>query len=80
MSGNPPTGKVSAAYAKSTKINHLFPVTSDPNDQLILKATPWDGMARPGKCVLTPVMEILYCYVGADDAQAFASIKMHAGK
>jgi len=24
-------------------------------------------------------MQILYCYVGADDTQAFAAIKMHAG-
>jgi hypothetical protein len=46
----------------------------------VLDATPWDGMARPGKCVLSPMMEMLYCYVGADDTDALDVIKMHAGQ
>ena len=79
MNGNPPTGSDAVAYAKETKINHLFPVTVDPTAQ-VLKDTPWDGMARPGKCVLTPEMKLLYCYVGSDDTQALAAIKKDAGK
>lgn len=48
--------------------------------QKLIPVTPWDGLARPGKCVLTPKMEMLKCYVGADDTEAYAAILAHAGK
>ena len=41
--------------------------------------TPYDGAARPGKCVLSPTMKLLSCYTGADDTKAFDAIKADAG-
>lgn len=37
-------------------------------------ATPYDEAARPGKCVLSPDMVILHCYVGEDDTEGFDAI------
>jgi hypothetical protein len=76
--GDPPAAKDSAAYAEGLGLKG-FPVTADPAQRLV-PATPWDGLARPGKCVLTPTMEMLYCYVGANDDAAFGEILAHAGK
>jgi hypothetical protein len=79
VNGNLPDGNDAAAYAKATDV-YSIPVTADPTAEVVLKATPWDAQARPGKCVLTPAMEMLYCYVGANDTNAFNAIKMHAGQ
>lgn len=76
--GDPPAAADSAAYAEVLELKG-FPVTADPSQQLV-PATPWDGLARPGKCVLTPTMEMLYCYVGESDDDAFTEILAHAGK
>ncbi len=70
--GDPPTGADSAAYAEALELKG-FPVTADVSQRLI-PATPWDGLSRPGKCVLTPTMKMLKCYVGADDTEAFQAI------
>lgn len=48
-------------------------------DQRVLSATPWDGSRRPGKCALSPEMQMLECYVGDDDTAGFAAIRAHAG-
>ena len=77
MSGNLPDAKDAAAYAKAVKVTS-FPVTADPTAEVVLKATPWNANARPGKCVLSPAMELLDCYTGADDTAAFELIKTHA--
>lgn len=53
-------------------------MTSDPEAR-ILEATPYDGNSLPGKCALSPRMEILDCYAGNNDARAFSAIKEHAG-
>jgi hypothetical protein len=41
--------------------------------------TPYQGDRLPGKCVLTPEMEILHCYTGDGDEEGFAAIVEHAG-
>ena len=51
---------------------------ADINMAIYAGATPWDGNARPGKCVLSPKMEILGCQVGhGDDGWAYDLIKQH---
>lgn len=74
-SGNPPGGDDAGKYAAAVKVN--IPVMADGLGQL-LQATPWDGAARPGKCVLSPRMEMVHCYVGEDDTEAFAAIEADA--
>lgn len=56
-----------------------IPVTADPTNQ-VLDATPWSGIARPGKCALSPAMEMLACYTGEDDTPGFEAIAAHAGQ
>lgn len=43
----------------------------------ILDATPWLGNTLPGKCVLSPQMEILDCYSGDEDERAYEAILEH---
>lgn len=47
-----------------------FPVTVDVTAEM-LDATPWDGSSLPGKCVVSPEMVLLDCYVGDEDGKAF---------
>jgi hypothetical protein len=55
------------------------PITGDP-DQQMFEATPYDGTDLPGKCVLSPDMEMLDCRAGeAEDEWAFDVIRDHAG-
>jgi len=75
--GGHPTGGDAQAYADVLGLKG-FPVTVDV-DQRVLVSTPWDGLARPGKCVLSPDMVMLDCYVGDDDTRGFAAIRAHAG-
>ena len=45
----------------------------------VLDATPYKGLALPGKCILTPEMEMLDCRQGGnEDDWAFDIIKAHA--
>ena len=45
----------------------------------VLEATPYHGDALPGKCILTPGMQLLECRQGGDeDDWAFDIIKAHA--
>ncbi|MEJ7728559.1 MAG: hypothetical protein WKG00_05040 [Polyangiaceae bacterium] len=74
-SGAPPGGDDAGKYAAAVKVS--IPVLADGLGQLLQK-TPWDGAARPGKCVLSPRMEMLRCYVGEDDTDGFAAIEAHA--
>jgi len=55
-----------------------LPVLADGSNQ-VLDATPWSGVARPGKCAMSPDMVMLECYTGEDDTQGFDAIKAHAG-
>jgi hypothetical protein len=54
------------------------PITADPDGQMF-DATPFDGSPLPGKCILSPTMEILECEEGeAEDDWAFEIIEEHA--
>ena len=53
-----------------------IPVLAD-HGQRVIPATPYDGSALPGKCVLTPEMEILYCWTGHGNEQGFDAIVEH---
>jgi len=76
--GDPPTGSVAATYAATTEIEQLFPVTVDPTQVQVNDFTPWTGMARPGKCALSPEMVMLACYEGDDDTEGFDAIMADA--
>ncbi len=55
-----------------------FPVAADP-DQLTVTETPYTGEALPGKCILSPRMEILQCGSGhGEDDWAYDVIREHA--
>jgi len=70
--GEPPDGAYAAIYADQTGIGDV-PVLADPTKATV-DATPWDGNARPGKCVLSPEMVMLACYTGEDDTEGFDAI------
>jgi hypothetical protein len=76
-SGNPPDGNDAKKYADVVKVT--IPVTADATNQ-VLEDTPWTGVARPGKCALSPDMVMLACWVGEDDTDGFDAIKAHAGQ
>jgi hypothetical protein len=50
-----------------------IPVLADPTKGTVA-ATPYDEAQRPGKCVLSPEMVMLTCYVGENDQQGFDAI------
>jgi len=52
-------------------------VMADGSRQVV-DLTPWEGQYLPGKCALTPDMEILGCYTGHGNDQLFADILEHA--
>lgn len=59
-------------------LNIQMPTFSDPSRQTIEK-TPYAGDRLPGKCVLSPEMEMLSCWSGASgDQAAFELIRQHA--
>ncbi len=76
--GDPPKAQLAASYAETTEIDQLFPVTVDPTQVQVNEQTPWDGLARPGKCALSPEMVMLACYSGEDDTEAFEAIMADA--
>jgi hypothetical protein len=53
-----------------------MPVLAD-HTQLLLTATPYDASALPGKCVVSPAMEILHCWTGHGNDQGFEAIVTH---
>ena len=53
-----------------------FPVTADTEGKIV-DATEWNGTRLPGKCVVSPEMEMLDCYSGDDDADALDLIVEH---
>ncbi len=53
-----------------------IPVLSD-HDQRVIVGMPYDGSALPGKCVLTPQMEIIHCWMGHGNDQGFEAIVEH---
>jgi len=78
IASGPPGRQVAEEYAEAADARQVVPVLADRN-QDVLVDTPYQGDALPGRCVLTPQMEILDCYTGAsDDAEAYALIEQHA--
>jgi len=73
---NPPDADDAIDYDDDVSASG-FPITANP-DQTIVTGTPWDGFRLPGKCVLSPEMEIIHCYTGDDDAEGFQAIRDHA--
>jgi hypothetical protein len=55
-----------------------YPVVSDESEQ-VFEATTYDGSRLPGKCLLTPEMEILMCGSGHGNEELFDAIRTHAG-
>lgn len=72
---NPPSAEDAIAYDSDVSAEG-FPITASP-DQAIVSETPWDGLRLPGKCVLSPEMEIVHCYTGDDDSEGFQAIRDH---
>jgi len=75
--GVAPDGGDAFDYMNVVDVGHDVPVLSDINQKSV-SDTSWDGRALPGKCVVSPEMEILDCYTGhGDDEEAFALIRQH---
>jgi len=53
-------------------------VLSDPTEQ-VFEATEYDGSVLPGKCALSPQMEMLSCTSGHGNESLFDAIREHAG-
>lgn len=75
--GFPPSGSTAETYAEELG-NPQIPVLADP-DKAILTSTPWADSSLPGKCILTPEMEILECYTGHGNEAAFDVVLEHLG-
>jgi len=58
--------------------NPSYPVVSDESEQ-VFAATTYDGLSLPGKCLLTPEMEMLMCTSGHGNEELFDAIRTHAG-
>ena len=53
------------------------PVVADASEQ-VFQATQYDGSVLPGKCALSPEMEILACTSGHGNESLFEVIRDHA--
>ena len=73
--GETPSAQTAVDYAEAIDWPD-FPVAADTDDTII-NNSPWEGNALPGKCVLTPDMEILQCYTGHGNETAFDAIVEH---
>jgi len=63
--GDPARPEDAAPYAEVIGDPEI-PVLSDPGVAMVA-ATPFDGKELPGKCLLSPEMEILSCWTGHDN-------------
>jgi hypothetical protein len=57
-----PDGADAAVYHETLGFPD-YPVVADEAQEM-LAAVPYDGSSLPGKCLLSPQMEILHCEVG----------------
>ena len=74
--GGLPDAEIAVDYWEAAE-EPSFPVMADLAAS-VLEATPYTGNALPGKCILTPEMELLDCRSGGDeDDWAFDIIKAH---
>ena len=71
-----PAPEVAEQYASQTEMTR-FPVLADV-EGLLIDNTPYDGLQLPGKCALSPEMEILGCATGsAAEEYIFSVIVEH---
>ncbi|MDP6931951.1 MAG: hypothetical protein QGG40_03505 [Myxococcota bacterium] len=76
-SGGVPDGEDAAQYHEAIS-EPDFPVMADV-DQAVLDATPYTGQSLPGKCSLSPDMELLACSSGHSNETILDAIREHAG-
>jgi hypothetical protein len=75
--GGSPGGGDAVSYA-AVLDNPSYPIVADESLQ-VFDATTYDGRALPGKCVLTPEMEMLMCTSGHGNEELYDAIRTHAG-
>ena len=71
-----PDGNDAVIYADALG-NPSYPVVADETQQ-VFEATTYDGSSLPGKCALSPEMEILTCTTGHGNEDLFDAISTHA--
>ncbi len=77
MDGGIPAGEDAESYFETIG-EPTYPVLADTTGRL-LDVTPYDGEALPGKCALSPQMELLECTTGHGNETLFDVIREHAG-
>ena len=75
--GGPPKAKDAVDYHAALG-EPKYAVTADPKVGS-LEHTPFSGSPLPGKCALSPDMEILGCTVGHNNDDLLDVIREHAG-
>ncbi len=78
MGSDPPEAGQSAEYHERIG-EPAFPVFADTQG-LLLQVTPYDGKELPGKCVLSPAMEILGCVTGHGLDEVEAIVQEHVAR
>mgnify|MGYP002821357557 CR=1 FL=1 len=74
--GGTPTSDSVVAYQQA--VSTEGPILADPKVDTV-SLTPYDGSALPGKCLVSPRMEMLKCWTGKEgDSEAFDMIEAHA--
>ena len=74
-----PDGDEAAYYASAIASPVDVPVLSDVHADIV-EATPFEGTSLPGRCLLSPQMEILSCKTGkGEDDDLYAVAEHHAG-
>ena len=63
--GGVPSANVAEAYASVIGFEQELPILADTSGS-ILDSTPYNGTPLPGKCLLSPEMEILACSAGSN--------------
>ncbi len=76
--GAEPDGEDSVAYWEQLGSPETMPVVAD-TQMASPEVTPWTGTNLPGKCVLSPDMEMIHCYSGHGNEEAFEAVLEHAG-
>jgi hypothetical protein len=75
--GGLPDARVAADYSAAAD-EPSYPILADLTAS-VLEATPYEGHALPGKCILGPDLVLLDCRSGGDeDDWAFELIEAHA--
>jgi hypothetical protein len=76
--GDPITAEVLARWDEEGGVNGAYPVLGDPSGAAVLEAIPeWEGHT-PTQCVLSPEMELVYCWGSRVDTEAgYDSIVAH---